>query len=130
MIYCHNVDLQDIFVNNTGNVVSSCKNRNPALCMVLTCCTPQVNNDGADTIRSSHINFRRWTVYNGDDCISLKGNSTDIGIYDSECHDGSGIALGSIGQFHDQFETMERLTVENVYFKNTLHAVSTQPSLT
>lgn len=25
MIYCKNVDLDDIFVNNTGNVVSSCE---------------------------------------------------------------------------------------------------------
>ena len=82
-----------------------------------------VNNDGADTIRSSHINFRNWVVYNGDDCISLKGNSTDIGIYDSECYNGSGIALGSIGQFKDQYETMERLKLENLYFGNTLHAV-------
>ncbi|TWU73367.1 hypothetical protein ED733_001029 [Metarhizium rileyi] len=73
MIYCRNVDLEDIFINNTGNVVGSC--------------------------------------------------NTDIGIYDSECYDGSGIALGSIGQFREQFETMERLTVKNVHFGNTLHAV-------
>ncbi|QKX60368.1 uncharacterized protein TRUGW13939_07513 [Talaromyces rugulosus] len=30
------------------------------------------NTDGADTIYSSHITFRNWTVDNGDDSLSLK----------------------------------------------------------
>ncbi|KAI1272207.1 galacturan 1,4-alpha-galacturonidase B [Xylaria sp. FL0933] len=105
IIYSHYVTLDGIFINNTGNVVSSS------------------NTDGADTIRSSHIQFNNWTIYNGDDSISLKGNSTDINITNSKFFNGLGIAIGSIGQYKDQFETIERLRVENVSFDNTLHAV-------
>ncbi|KAI0805627.1 pectin lyase-like protein [Xylaria sp. FL0064] len=105
IIYSHYVTLDDIFINNTGNVVSSS------------------NTDGADTIRSSHIQFNNWTIYNGDDSVSLKGNSTDISITNSKFFNGLGIAIGSIGQYKDQFETVERLKVENVSFDNTLHAV-------
>jgi hypothetical protein len=63
-------------------------------------------------------------VYNGDDSISLKGNSTDITITNSHFYNGLGIALGSIGQYKDQFETIERFTVKNIDYHNTLHAVS------
>jgi hypothetical protein len=63
-------------------------------------------------------------VYNGDDSISLKGNSTDISITNSNFYNGLGIALGSIGQYNDQFETIERLTAKNINYHNTLHAVS------
>ncbi|KAI1308024.1 galacturan 1,4-alpha-galacturonidase B [Xylaria venustula] len=105
IIYSHYVDLDGIFINNTGNIVSSS------------------NTDGADTIRSSHIRFNNWTVYNGDDSLSLKGNSTDISIANSRFFNGLGIAIGSIGQYKDQFETVERLRVDNVSFDNTLHAI-------
>lgn len=82
-----------------------------------------VNNDGADTVYSSHINFDRWTVYNGDDSIALKANSTDVRITNSAFYDGSGIALGSIGQFRDVYETIERVLIENVTVHNCIHAV-------
>ncbi|TQN71078.1 Alpha-L-rhamnosidase rgxB [Colletotrichum shisoi] len=105
IIYSHNVVLDSILVNNTGNRFQSS------------------NTDGADTIRSSGIRFNNWTVYSGDDSISLKANSTDISITNSKFYNGLGIALGSIGQYNDQFETIERLNVENCFFDNTLHAV-------
>ncbi|GKT96958.1 exo-rhamnogalacturonase b [Colletotrichum tofieldiae] len=106
IIYSHNVIFDSILVNNTGNRFQSS------------------NTDGADTIRSSGIKFNNWTVYSGDDSISLKANSTDISITNSKFYNGLGIALGSIGQYNDQFETIERLNVENCYFDNTLHASS------
>lgn len=82
------------------------------------------NTDGADTIRSSSISFNNWTVYNGDDSISLKAESYDVNITNSHFFDGSGIALGSIGQYYGVTEHMKGLIVENVTFSNTLHAVS------
>lgn len=63
------------------------------------------------------------TVYNGDDSISFKANSTDITLTNSHFHNGLGIAIGSIGQLKDEFETVERIKVENVVYDNTLHAV-------
>ncbi|KAJ7192865.1 glycoside hydrolase family 28 protein [Mycena rebaudengoi] len=34
-----------------------------------------INTDGADTLDSHHITFRRWEVHNGDDSIAMKRNS-------------------------------------------------------
>ncbi|KAF6814317.1 exo-rhamnogalacturonase b [Colletotrichum plurivorum] len=89
--------LQDIYVNNTSS------NRNPAR-----------NTDGANTIFSDDIHFRRWKIQNGDDCIACKANSTNILIEDVEFHDGQGVAIGSIGQYPGNFETIENVTVRNV----------------
>ncbi|KAF9887415.1 hypothetical protein FE257_010270 [Aspergillus nanangensis] len=105
IIYSHHVLFESVFVNNTGNRVSSS------------------NTDGADTIRSSHIKFNNFTVYNGDDSISFKANSTDITVTNSHFHNGLGIAVGSIGQYKGQFETVERIHVDNIEYDNTLHSV-------
>ncbi|KAL5348182.1 hypothetical protein ACLOAV_006662 [Pseudogymnoascus australis] len=104
IIYSHHVLLDNILVNNTGNWQQSS------------------NTDGADTIRSSHITFNNWTVYSGDDSVSMKANSTDITIKNSKFYNGLGIAMGSIGQYNGQYETIERVTAENIEFINTLHA--------
>jgi polygalacturonase len=81
------------------------------------------NTDGADTIYSSFIHFNRWTVDNGDDSISIKANSTDITITNSTFYRGLGIAIGSIAQYKDTFETIERVKVDNIRYEKTLHAV-------
>ncbi|KAE9989973.1 hypothetical protein EG327_001984 [Venturia inaequalis] len=99
-----NSSFEDIFVNNTGNVVSSS------------------NTDGVDTFYSSNILFSNWTVYNGDDSLSLKANSTNITILNSHFYNGLGIAIGSIGQYNDQFETIQDVHAENISFTTTLHA--------
>lgn len=62
-----------------------------------------------------------------DDSISFKANSTDITVTDSLFINGLGIAIGSIGQYKDQFETIERIKADNIRFKNTLHAVGVFP---
>ncbi|KAK2769630.1 exo-rhamnogalacturonase b [Colletotrichum kahawae] len=97
--------LQDIYVNNTSS------NRNPAR-----------NTDGANTMFSDNIHFRRWTVKNGDDCIATKANSTNILIEDVEFHDGQGVAIGSIGQYAGQFETIENVTVRNMLAHGSRYA--------
>ncbi|KAK2606875.1 hypothetical protein N8I77_005598 [Diaporthe amygdali] len=105
IIHSHNNTFDSIFINNTGNSVQSS------------------NTDGADTFFSSSIKFNNWTVYNGDDSISMKANSTDISVTNSKFYNGLGIALGSIGQYKGAFETIERLHFENISYFNTLHAV-------
>ncbi|KAH0283700.1 pectin lyase-like protein, partial [Aureobasidium sp. EXF-3399] len=102
VIHSSDVLLQDIYVNNTSKTGA-----------------PTVNTDGCDTIYANNITFRRWVVDNGDDGISPKANSTNILIEDSEFYRGSGIALGSIGQMHDQFETIENVTCRNITAHNT-----------
>ncbi|KAI1759186.1 pectin lyase fold/virulence factor [Hypoxylon sp. FL1150] len=105
IIYSDHVIFESIFVNNTGNRLQSS------------------NTDGADTIRSSSILFNNWTVFNHDDSISLKADSYDVNITNSHFFDGSGIAIGSIGQYYGVAEFIKGLIVENVTFSNTLHAV-------
>lgn len=89
--------------------------------------TEAANTDGADTFFSSNIRFNNWTVYNGDDSISMKANSTDISVTNSRFYNGLGIALGSIGQYKGAYETIERLHFENISYYNTLHAVGSSP---
>ncbi|KIY70699.1 glycoside hydrolase family 28 protein [Cylindrobasidium torrendii FP15055 ss-10] len=97
-----NVLLQDIYVNATSS------NHNTT-----------GNTDGANTVYSDNITFRRWVVDDGDDCIAVKANSTNILIEDSVFYHGHGIAIGSIGQFPDRFERIENVTARNITYFNT-----------
>ncbi|KAG4033191.1 hypothetical protein MFRU_005g02040 [Monilinia fructicola] len=96
--------LQDIYVNSTSSSGS-----------------PARNTDGADAIYSDNIHFDRWIVVNGDDSISLKANSTNILITNSTFYNGLGVAIGSIGQYKDVYETIENVTVSKIVFYKTLH---------
>ena len=81
------------------------------------------NTDGANTIYSSNIQFIRWSVTNGDDSISIKANSTNIVVRDSNFYTGNGLAFGSIGQYKGAFETIENVFVTNITCHKTTHAV-------
>lgn len=91
------VVLEDIYVNSTSH-----SNQ------------PARNTDGANTMFSDSITFRRWEIDNGDDCIAFKANSTNMLVEDSILHGGNGIAVGSIGQYFGRFETVEDIVVRNV----------------
>jgi hypothetical protein len=62
-------------------------------------------------------------VDNGDDGISPKANFTDITITNSAFYHGSGIVVGSIGQYNGVYEIVQQVYAENLYFLGTLHAV-------
>lgn len=83
---------------------------------------PSDNTDGADTIYSTNISFNNWLVDNGDDSISVKANSTNISITNSTFIRGLGIAIGSIGQYEGEFETVEHVYADNIEYFDTLHA--------
>ncbi|PVH76939.1 glycoside hydrolase family 28 protein [Cadophora sp. DSE1049] len=97
--------LQDIYVSSTSNSSASV-----------------VNTDRADTIYANIITFNRWSVTNGDDCISPKANSISILVSNSFFNQGVGFALGSISQYNGVFERIENFTAENIICNNTLHA--------
>jgi len=46
--------------------------------------------------------------YQGGDCIAVKPRSYNITVQNATCHDGNGIAIGSLGQY------LEDSLVENV----------------
>ena len=75
---------------------------------------PARNTDGANTMFSDRITFRRWTIENGDDCIAAKANSTNILIEYATFYKGQGVAIGSVGQYHNQFEIVENVTARNI----------------
>ncbi|KAJ5642881.1 uncharacterized protein N7484_005388 [Penicillium longicatenatum] len=104
IIHSQRTSFTNIYVNNTGESGTA------------------HNTDGADTIYSSDITFRNWEVINGDDSISLKANSTNILIEDCTFYNGLGVAIGSIGQYKDVYETVQRVMVRNITYDNTLHA--------
>ncbi|KAH8810842.1 glycoside hydrolase family 28 protein [Xylogone sp. PMI_703] len=105
VIHSKHVLLQDIYVNSTS------LDHEPAR-----------NTDGADTMFSDDITFNRWTVANGDDCIALKANSTNISITNSVFYRGLGVAIGSIGQYNGVFETVENVYVNNITSYGTRYA--------
>ncbi|KAG6040502.1 hypothetical protein E4U41_000371 [Claviceps citrina] len=102
--YSEHVELDDIYVNSTSN--SSWNT---------------LNTDGCDTINSHDITFRSWFVTNGDDSIALKGNSSRIFIYDSEFHDGQGVAIGSVGQYDGRQDNITDFYARNITLVNTAH---------
>ncbi|TDZ16244.1 Alpha-L-rhamnosidase rgxB [Colletotrichum orbiculare MAFF 240422] len=100
IMYSRNLVFEDIYVNSTSSTENN-----------------SLNTDGADTMYSDNIVFRRWVVWNGDDAIAVKANSSNIFIYDSDFYHSTGIAMGSIGQFLGQYEYIENFLARNV----TLH---------
>ncbi|RMJ07775.1 hypothetical protein CDV36_012629 [Fusarium kuroshium] len=89
--------LEDIFVQAKSS------NGNPAR-----------NTDGANTMFSDYITFRGWEVENGDDCIALKANSTNILLENLTFIKGQGVAIGSIGQYDGRYETVNGVTARNI----------------
>ena len=73
------------------------------------------NTDGADTMYVKDITFRRWTVANGDDGISIKANSTHVTVEDPIFHGGA-VALGSIGQYMGVYEVIEDVMIRNITY--------------
>jgi len=49
----------------------------------------------------------------------MKANSTNILIEDCEFYVGVGLAIGSIGQFNNTFETIQNVTARNITTHNT-----------
>jgi hypothetical protein len=106
-----NVELSDIYVNNSCSAEAASK--------VKRC---NVNTDGVDTIYANNITFLRWTVESGDDSISMKQNSTNIYMANNTFVKGLAYAMGSIGQYLDEYEIIENITAVDTYCYNTAYA--------
>ncbi|KJR88961.1 extracellular exo-polygalacturonase [Sporothrix schenckii 1099-18] len=78
------------------------------------------NTDGWDTYRSSDIAILNSVVVNGDDCVSLKPNSTHILVASLSCTGSHGISIGSLGQYAGAYDIVEHVWVGNV----SLHAAT------
>ncbi|OAA69913.1 exo-polygalacturonase [Akanthomyces lecanii RCEF 1005] len=104
--YSKRLEFTDIYVNNTSTSKWS-----------------TLNTDGIDTIYSDDITLRRWRIKSGDDGVALKGNSSNIRVFDTEIYGGQGLAIGSVGQYKDQYEHVTNFLAKNVTLYDTTYAI-------
>ncbi|KAK6537476.1 hypothetical protein TWF694_011661 [Orbilia ellipsospora] len=76
------------------------------------------NTDGFDTYRSDNIVIQNSVVNNGDDCVSMRGNSTNILIQSLACTGSHGISVGSLGQYYQNQDIVENVYVFNITMQN------------
>ncbi|KAF2840097.1 glycoside hydrolase family 28 protein [Patellaria atrata CBS 101060] len=88
-----------------------------------------VNTDGTDTWNSRDIVIRNWTVTCGDDCISIKGNSTNVHVSNVTCHESGAMCIGSIGSNANQPDYVENIVFENIkaYHSSNAAWIKTYP---
>ncbi|KAF5325003.1 hypothetical protein D9619_009789 [Psilocybe cf. subviscida] len=69
--------------------------------------------------KSDNISLMNWDVTCGDDCLAIKGNSTNLDIRNIICRGGNGIAIGSLGQYVDMPDIVRNVHMQNlqVYLK-------------
>ncbi|PPR03372.1 hypothetical protein CVT24_012497 [Panaeolus cyanescens] len=72
------------------------------------------NTDGINTYRSERVTMLNWDITCGDDCLAIKGNSTDIIARDITCRGGNGIAFGSLGQYANLSDIVQNVVMENL----------------
>ncbi|TDL27845.1 pectin lyase-like protein [Rickenella mellea] len=72
------------------------------------------NTDGIDTYRSTNVQLLNWDVTCGDDCLAIKGNSSNILAKNIVCRGGNGIAFGSLGQYVQFNDIVENVVMDNL----------------
>ncbi|EKM78503.1 hypothetical protein AGABI1DRAFT_121554 [Agaricus bisporus var. burnettii JB137-S8] len=72
------------------------------------------NTDGIGTYRSDRISVINWDVTCGDDCLAIKGNSSNIYARNFTCRGGNGVAFGSLGQYANLTELVENVWLEDL----------------
>ncbi|KAE9404094.1 pectin lyase-like protein [Gymnopus androsaceus JB14] len=72
------------------------------------------NTDGIDTYRSDNISLLNWDITCGDDCLAIKGNTTNLLVRNVTCNGGNGIAFGSLGQYFNLTDIVENVFMEDL----------------
>ncbi|AEO63358.1 glycoside hydrolase family 28 protein [Thermothielavioides terrestris NRRL 8126] len=72
------------------------------------------NTDGTDTWNSKDITISNWTVTCGDDCIAIKGNSSNVHVSNVVCHESGAMTIGSVGSNARQPDYVENIVFENI----------------
>jgi galacturan 1,4-alpha-galacturonidase len=95
--YSSNITMRNIFVNATSNSKWGTD-----------------NTDGSDTWNSRDILMENWFVQNGDDCIAAKGNTTNLTVRNVTCIGGTGMTIGSVGQYLNNPDYVENVLFEDI----------------
>ncbi|EGO26829.1 glycoside hydrolase family 28 protein [Serpula lacrymans var. lacrymans S7.9] len=69
---------------------------------------------GIDTYRSDSVTLINWDVTTGDDCLAIKGNTTNLYVANITCRGGNGVAFGSLGQYVDLPDIVENVFMEDM----------------
>ncbi|KAJ7871489.1 pectin lyase fold/virulence factor [Mycena olivaceomarginata] len=85
------------------------------------------NTDGINTYRSDNISLLNWDITCGDDCLAIKGNSTNVVAKQIICRGGNGIAFGSLGQYVNLSDIVENVLLEDVQLRRI--DASVQPNM-
>jgi len=72
------------------------------------------NTDGIDTYRSDRVNLLNWDVTCGDDCLAIKGNSTNLVARNITCRGGNGVAFGSLGQYVQFNDIVQNVVMDDI----------------
>ena len=81
-----------------------------------------VNTDGYDSWNSDALLIENAVISNGDDCVAVKGNTTNLLVRNVTCYWGFGMAIGSIGQYPKMPDYVENVTFEDVKCINCMEA--------
>ncbi|KAM7266779.1 hypothetical protein ACFE04_008945 [Oxalis oulophora] len=80
------------------------------------------NTDGIHLQNTQDVVIYSSTLACGDDCVSIQTGCSNVLIHDVNCGPGHGISIGSLGKDGSE-ATVSNITVQNVYFHNTLTGV-------
>jgi galacturan 1,4-alpha-galacturonidase len=69
--------------------------------------------------RSNNVQIINSYIVNGDDCVSLKPNTTNVLIENLYCQGSHGISMGSIGQYAGTQDIIQNVLVKNISMVNT-----------
>ncbi|KAL0354784.1 UNVERIFIED_CONTAM: putative polygalacturonase [Sesamum radiatum] len=80
------------------------------------------NTDGIDLFSSANVLIRNSTIQTGDDCIAIKGGTSNVTIHQVACGPGHGISIGSLGQ-GGKYDQVEAIRVNNCTLNGTTNGV-------
>ncbi|KAF2242895.1 glycoside hydrolase family 28 protein [Trematosphaeria pertusa] len=73
-----------------------------------------VNTDGTDTWNTKGVTIKNWVVTCGDDCISMKGNSSDVYVKNVTCYESGAMVIGSLGNPASTPDYVENVVFEDI----------------
>ncbi|KAL0441622.1 UNVERIFIED_CONTAM: putative polygalacturonase [Sesamum radiatum] len=80
------------------------------------------NTDGIDLFSSTNVLIHNSTIQTGDDCIAIKGGTSNVSITEVACGPGHGISIGSLGQ-GGKYDEVEAIRVSNCTLNGTTNGV-------
>ncbi|KAL8458032.1 hypothetical protein ACS0TY_035782 [Phlomoides rotata] len=122
--HCNNLQISGLKHINSPKFhvsISDCNNANiTKLHMIAPSDSP--NTDGIDILSSTNLRIQNCTMETGDDCIAIKGGTSNLTISDINCGPGHGISIGSLGQ-SGKNDQVEAISISNCTLNGTQNGI-------